>query len=264
MQSIKLYQVDAFTGKPFHGNPAAVCPLDEWLPDATMQAIAQETNLSETAFLVADGEDYVIRWFAPGGEVELCGHATLSAAQVVFQFLNKNRKKVRFRSPQHELVVKKAAAGIEMDFPAFSFVERAPAVCPHPLKSRGLQGVYEGNGTLVLRLDDEDEVRRYKPDLAFLERENIFLTVTGEAEDADFASRFFAPSVGIDEDPVTGSVHCLLAPIWSQILQKSELKAHQVSSRGGELKLTVTDSGRVIVTGQAVCVLQGDFYLEGC
>lgn len=262
MQSIKLYQVDAFTTMPFGGNPAAVCPLETWPSDQLLQSIAQENNLSETAFLVPAKDAYEIRWFAPQSEVELCGHATLAAATVIFRFLRPDLTAIDLHSPLYKLRVIKKNDGYVLDFPQFVYNELSLADCPAKLRCEGLQAVYEGNETLVLRLDSEENVRAYQADYVYLKKERVFLSVTGPGRNSDFVSRYFAPAIGIDEDPVTGSVHCLLAPIWSKILGKQQLEAVQVSRRQGKLGLKLIKS-RVEIFGQSVCVMQGEIFPEG-
>lgn len=259
---IPVYQIDSFTDQAFGGNPAAVCPLEAWCEDALLQKIARENNLSETAFLVPDGDAYEIRWFAPCAEVRLCGHATLAAATVVFRFLQPDLQELRFRSPYDELQVERQNDGFLMDFPRFSYLEKKIEDCPHELRTFGLCAVYEGNETLVLRLESEVDVHNYQANLDYLKKRGIYLSVTAPGEHCDFVSRFFAPAVGIDEDPVTGSVHCLLAPIWANILGKTQLEALQLSDRQGKLILSLADS-RVKIFGQAVCVMQGEIYPKG-
>lgn len=262
MQSIKIYQIDAFSNQPFGGNPAAVCLLDSWLPTSVMQAIAEENHLSETVFLVGSEGSYEIRWFAPSAEVSLCGHGTLAAAFVVSRFIEPERHALTFRSPKYTLKVKQNDTLFAMDFPRFNYTKLRLDECPEPLRVLGLEAVYEGNETLVLRLNSAAAVQAYVPNLAFLRQENIFLSVTAPGVASDFVSRYFAPSVGIDEDPVTGSVHCLLAPIWGNILTRKNMQAIQLSPRQGKLQLSLGDN-YVQIAGEAVCVLKGELYPEG-
>jgi PhzF family phenazine biosynthesis protein len=253
---LPIYQVDAFARRLFAGNPAAVCPLNEWLDDATMQSIAAENNLSETAFLVRRGECYDLRWFTPVSEVDLCGHATLGSAFVVFEYLDRDARSVRFNTRSGELRVERKGDLLSMDFPA-----RPPQACepdtalaaalgkaPQELwASRDYMAVYES----------EEEVRALAPDMKALAAVGHFAAiVTAPGREADFVSRFFAPAGGVDEDPVTGSAHCTLVPYWSKRLGKTELRALQVSSRGGEL--FCRDRGdRVEMAGRAVPYLEG-------
>jgi len=256
MTRISLYQIDAFAERLFAGNPAAVCPLEEWLPDEVMQAIAAENNLSETAFFVRSGEGYQLRWFTPELEVDLCGHATLASAFVVFQYLERERSEVRFQTRSGELVVRRAGELLVMDFPA-----RPPVRCAMNA------ALVEALGTAPLELwesrdymalyETEEQVRRLKPNMDALARVGHFaVIVTAPGREVDFVSRFFAPAGGVPEDPVTGSAHCTLVPYWAKRLGKTRLKARQVSARGGELYCE--DRGeRVIIAGKAVRYMEG-------
>lgn len=254
---IPIYQVDAFTSRPFGGNPAAVCPLQEWISDEQMQAIALENNLSETAFFVQDGDGrYKLRWFTPAVEIDLCGHATLATAYIIMTELARGKHEVRFMTRSGELVVAREGDRLVMDFPA-----RPPSECtPDP----GLVAALGGNPERVLAARDylvvygtEAEVRGLKPNMERLSQVDRFaVIVTAPGREVDFVSRFFAPSKGVPEDPVTGSAHCTLIPYWSQRLGKKELHALQVSARGGEL--WCTDRGdRVTMAGNAVRFLTG-------
>lgn len=253
---IPLYQIDAFTGRVFAGNPAAVCPLDSWCDDALLQSIAMENNLSETAFFVAEGEGYRIRWFTPASEVDLCGHATLASAHVLFFLLGCSGDRIRFQSRSGELNVRRAGGLLELDFPS-----QVPVPCEVP------DNLTEGLGRLpveVLLSEDyfatyssEEDILALEPDMTLLKRlgaRGVIATAPGK--EADFVSRFFAPKLGIDEDPVTGSAHCALTPYWSRRLGKRELSARQLSRRGGEL--FCTDRGeRVSIAGRAVQYMEG-------
>lgn len=258
---IPLYQVDAFTDRPFAGNPAAVCPLPRWLPDATLQAVAAENNLSETAFFVPEGDGYTLRWFTPAREVELCGHATLASALVVFQFLQPGARSVRFTSPHSgRLPVDREGELLVLDFPA-----RPPQPCdPPPDLARALG---RQPGAVLLQRDyfavfeREAEVRALRPDrAALLELPVQGVAATAPGDDCDFVSRYFVPSAGIDEDPVTGSTHCVLAPYWAARLGRPKLRARQVSARGGELQCELR-GGRVRIGGRAVLVVEGQLLL---
>ncbi len=253
---IPLYQVDAFTNELFGGNPAAVCPLEEWLPDATLQAIAAENNLSETAFFSPEGDGFRLRWFTPIREVDLCGHATLATAFVLFERQGFRGDTLRFQSRSGLLLAERGADGITLDFPAGA---AQPCQAPRGLaEALGIEPVecLKANDYLVV-LRDEEAVRSAKPDFrALAEVELRGVAITAQGNDVDFVSRFFAPSYGINEDPVTGAAHCLLAPYWAGVLGKQQLKAEQVSSRGGEVLCGVADD-RVYLTGQAVLYLEG-------
>ncbi len=258
MMRLPIYQVDAFTDRLFGGNPAAVCPLQSWLPDAVMQSIAAENNLSETAFLVREGADYALRWFTPTVEVELCGHATLAAGHVVMRFLEPQRDAVSFRTANAgTLTVARHGSTLAMDFPA-----RPAAPCEPP---PGLLSALGGKPHDVLRARDHlivygsaAEVATLKPDLAALAKVDCWAAiVTAPGEDGvDFVSRFFAPAQGVPEDPVTGSSHCTLAPYWAKRLGKTELEAHQLSRRGGTLRCTLRGD-RVSIAGRVTLYLEG-------
>lgn len=257
---LALYHVDAFASRVFAGNPAAVVPLERWLPDSVMQAIAAENNVAETAFFVRTDGGYHIRWMTPTVEMDLCGHATLASAWVIFNLLDEgSRREVAFASRSGELRVAPAAAGrLALDFPArppgpvggasldavASALGRTPAAL---LAARDYLAVFEG----------EDEVRALAPDMArvaALDRMAVIATAPGR--DCDFVSRFFAPGVGVPEDPVTGSAHCTLVPYWSRRLGRSSLFARQVSPRGGEL--WCEDRGeRVSIAGHAALYMTG-------
>jgi predicted PhzF superfamily epimerase YddE/YHI9 len=257
---LKLFQVDAFTDRPFHGNPAAVVPLAQWLPDATLQAIAAENNLSETAYFVQQGERYHLRWFTPVCEVNLCGHATLASAWVLWEKLGERASLIRFDTRGGELRVTRADGLLWLDFPADP---PRPCAAP-PVLVSGL-GVPPREvllaGNYVALYDDEAAVRALTPDfrqLATLDNHGVIVTAPGK--DCDFVSRFFAPRFGIDEDPVTGSAHCTLAPLWAGRLGKTALRARQISHRGGELRCE-TAGERVRIGGQASAYLEGEIEL---
>lgn len=253
MRSLRMWQVDAFTQKVFAGNPAAVVLLENPLPDATLQAIAAENNLSETAFLVAQGHDYGIRWFTPTVEVDLCGHATLAAGYVVFEHLEPTRETVVFHSRSGPLTVHHdhVSERITLDFPAAT-CERvaledavAQAVGVHPSET------WQGRSLLAL-FADEEQVRSLKPDFARVAALPGFgLVATAPGRDCDFVSRYFVPQAGVNEDPVTGSTHSLLVPWWAGRLGRTSLTARQVSARGGWLWLEHLPP-RVHIAGHAV------------
>jgi predicted PhzF superfamily epimerase YddE/YHI9 len=258
---IPIYQIDAFTSRLFSGNPAAVCPLEKWLPDHQMQAIAAENNLAETAFFVPDGASgYRLRWFTPQVEVDLCGHATLASAFVILNDLRPSANSVSFETKSGRLTVSREGDLFSLDFPA-----RPPSPCD---VFPGLVPAVGGRPEAILAADDylvvygsEDEVRALTPSMEALLNIDRFATiVTAPGKQADFVSRFFAPGKGVPEDPVTGRAHCTLIPYWSKRLGKKKLHALQVSPRGGEL--WCEDRGdRVIISGRAVRFLEGTICL---
>jgi len=255
--NIPIYQVDAFTANVFSGNPAAVCPLVQWLDEKTMQLIAWENNLSETAFFIRDGENFSIRWFTPVEEVDLCGHATLASAFVIFTELAPKSSKVVFTSKSGPLRVERTGEMLSMDFPSQPPVECAwPAELIHGLGVKPI-AVLKSADYFVVYAHEED-VRTLRPNMDLLKKVDLRgVIVTAPGICSDFVSRFFAPRLGIDEDPVTGSAHCALIPYWSGILKKKNLHAYQVSERGGEL--FCKDAGeRVIISGHAVKYMQGN------
>jgi PhzF family phenazine biosynthesis protein len=253
---ISLYQIDAFASRVFAGNPAAVCPLDGWLEDGLMQAIAQENNLSETAFFVPLDQGYHIRWFTPAAEVDLCGHATLASAYTLFTYMDPSRTQVTFKSRSGPLTVSKQGDLLAMDFPS-----QPPSSCAVP---NALTEALAVSPSEVLCSEDyfvvlpsEQDVRRVDPDMGLLRKVDLRgVIITARGKDADFVSRFFAPKYGVDEDPVTGSAHCALIPYWSEKLGRKDLLAHQVSKRGGEL-LCKDRGGRVVIAGRAVAYMEG-------
>ena len=256
MRRVPIYQIDAFAGRVFSGNPAAICPLDTWLEDPLMQGIAHENNLSETAFFVAEKTDYRIRWFTPTTEVDLCGHATLAAAFVLFEIFEVPGDKILFHSRSGRLAVTKEEDLLAMDFPS-----QPPVVCEAPanLKEafhKAPSEIWCSEDYLVV-FPDEEDIRALRPDMEKLEKLDLRgVIVTAKGKQTDFVSRFFAPKFGIPEDPVTGSAHCTLIPYWSRILDKKDLYAHQVSRRGGEI--FCRDHGdRVVIAGRAVKYLEG-------
>jgi PhzF family phenazine biosynthesis protein len=260
---LPVFHVDAFTSKSFAGNPAAVCPLKHWLDDELLQAVAAENNLSETAYFVPHGDRYELRWFTPRCEVKLCGHATLASAFVVLQLLETGRDSVRFETRlSGALTVSRDGDLLAMDFPAL-----APWTCATPPAAL-IEGLGKAPNAVVQIEDDyfaiyesQEEIRRIRPDLRLLEKLHpAGVAITAPGEDSDFVSRFFAPSYGIPEDPVTGSTHCSLAPYWAQRLGKTSLHARQISDRGGELWCEVRQE-RVILRGNAVLTLRGELLI---
>jgi PhzF family phenazine biosynthesis protein len=265
MPTLPLYQVDAFTNRPFAGNPAAVCPLEGPLPEALMQDVACENNLSETAFFHRQGEAFSLRWFTPKVEVELCGHATLASAFVVMTVLEPARAEVAFRTRSGTLTVRREKLGeggelFVMDFPARPAAP-APELAAPVAAALGARPVEVLRGPSVVAVfETADEVRGLAPDMTALARAGLFVCVTAPADRAlpgvDFVSRYFAPAAGIPEDPVTGSSFTTLAPYWAARLGKPALRARQVSARGGDVRCE--DRGdRVLIAGQARLVITG-------
>jgi PhzF family phenazine biosynthesis protein len=255
----RIVQVDAFTNRPFTGNPAAVCVLPSPREESWMRDVAREMNLSETAFLVPNGDGFDLRWFTPSVEVALCGHATLASAHVLWQDGHLSPGRVaRFHTKSGLLTAVQKAGWIEMDFPATG---SAPAEAPDQLTAAlGLTPVYVGKNKFdyLVEADSEATLRRLDPDHSTLRKLRVRgIIVTARGSDYDFVSRFFAPGSGIDEDPVTGSAHCALAPYWAKKLGKTAMRAFQASPRGGEVGVRV-EGDRVILSGQAVTVLRGD------
>jgi len=259
--TLPLYQVDAFTETPFRGNPAGVCLLDGPRDEAWMQSVAAEMNLSETAFLERRGDSFQIRWFTPKVEVALCGHATLASAHVLFEEgIVAAESPVSFQSRSGPLFAARRNGLIELDFPA-RLEQSAPAP-PGLAEALGAEPKYLGRNVddyLVL-VEDEEAVRRLRPDFAALAKvsaRGVIVTAPASSAGFDFVSRFFAPAVGIDEDPVTGSAHCCLAPFWKARLGKESLVGYQASARGGVVRVRVADD-RVFLGGTAVLVFRGE------
>ena len=255
---LPLYQADAFASALFKGNPAAVVPLSQWLTDSAMQQIAAENNLSETAFFIPEGQGFHIRWFTPRAEVSLCGHATLATAHVLFNELGFQGEVIHFNSKSGKLIVSIVNKRLQLDFPA-DFAEQ---IEPDPLFEKALgckaKAVYKGLTKYLLLFDSEDTIMAIKPDFKLLSQSDTHgVIVTARGTSADFVSRFFAPKIGIDEDPVTGSAHTILIPFWAERLQKMQMKALQLSERGGELWCTLSGD-RVLIAGQAVTYLRGE------
>jgi len=253
---IRFYQIDAFTNRVFAGNPAGVCFLDRWLEDPILQSIAAENNVSETAFLVPADNHYELRWFTPKVEVDLCGHATLASAFAVFEYVNPQAQQVDFQTKSGPLSVKRRNDLLLMDFPS-----RPPEPCSPPDLLDEILGIppvktFQARDLLAV-FENEEQVRNLQPDMERLASLDTFaVIVTAPGRNSDFVSRFFAPKVGIPEDPVTGSAHCTLIPYWSKRLGKKELHALQLSERGGEL-FCVDQGDRVSIGGKAVAFLSG-------
>jgi PhzF family phenazine biosynthesis protein len=259
---IPLYQVDAFTSEVFSGNPAAVCLLEKWLDDARLQSIAAENNLPETAFLVPTAEGFDLRWFTPVSEVALCGHATLASAFVLFECRKRPEETIRFRTRRSgQLVVTRRGDLLEMNFPARPAVKASPPAALIGALGAAPKEVHTSAEDILVVLETERDVREVRPDflsLGGIDCRGIIVTARGDR--SDFVSRFFAPRLGIPEDPVTGSAHCVLIPYWAALLEKRVLHALQISARGGEL--FCEDRGeRVGIAGRAVLYLEGTIFL---
>ena len=253
---IPIYQVDAFASRLFAGNPAAVCPLEAWLDGRTMQSIAAENNLAETAFFVSKGDGYELRWFTPTLEVDLCGHATLATAHVVFEHLEPDAQEVRFQTLSGELVVRRRGDLLVLDFPARPPKQRGPDAALAAALGAPPSELWEARDYLAV-YENEDDVLALAPNMKALAAVGHFaVIVTAPGRTADFVSRFFAPASGVDEDPVTGSAHCTLVPYWAKRLGKDDLNALQVSSRGGEL-FCHNLGARVEIGGRVVPYLEG-------
>lgn len=261
---MEIYTVDAFTDKPFSGNPAGVCVLDSAKPNAWMQSVAAEMNLSETAFLLKAFDGYMLRWFTPKKEVDLCGHATLASAHLLWEERLCKDNEITFHTRSGLLGAKKRGILIELDFP-FEMDEETEA--PNQLReSLGVPFKYVGKNRMdyIVEIEDQKTLQSLQPDLALMKMmttRGVIVTAASDEADFDFVSRCFFPALGIDEDPVTGSAHCCLGPYWAKKLGKRELKAKQISERGGELNLSLQDE-RIFIYGQAVTVLKGDILIE--
>jgi len=255
-----LYQVDAFTDHVMGGNPAAVMPLESWLPDNQLQAIAGENNLSETAYLVENGDGFDLRWFTPAVEVDLCGHATLASAHVLFEHLDYSGAEISFYTRSGELRVSREGSGYRMDFPTPHLVEATvTAELEAALGAPVLDAAFPADNPsmMVCRFASENEVAGLSPDFrALLAATPYSVIATAEGSDRDVVSRFFGPQVGIDEDPVTGSAHCCLTAYWAPKLGRNRLTARQISARVGELVCEL-DGDRVYLSGNAVTYLTG-------
>ncbi|MBV8345616.1 MAG: PhzF family phenazine biosynthesis protein [Candidatus Eremiobacteraeota bacterium] len=257
---IPLYQLDAFTRTAFGGNPAAVCPLECWLDDGLLQAIAAENNLAETAFYVSENGSYRLRWFTPVAEVPLCGHATLATGHLILNVLEPGRERIRFETLSGPVEVARDGERLTLDFPALPLKrELDPDLVADAIGVRP-DALWEADRGMAV-LSDAAAVRELRPDVgrvAELPFRSLIVTARGFEGDCDFVSRFFAPKLGIAEDPVTGSAHCVLTPYWSGVLRKPSLFARQLSPRGGEL--WVEDRGaRVRLSGDCVLVIEGSF-----
>jgi len=266
---LKLYQIDAFTDKLFGGNPAAVIPLKKWIPDELMQKLAMENNLAETVFFVPSNSspkgggregaaDYDIRWFTPVMEINLCGHATLASAFVIFTILKEKKKSVTFNSKSGLLTVKNKKDGLLMDFPSWKpeMINEYPSGLKDALGVNEIVAVYKYRDLLV-ELNREEDVANARPDFTALKKIGEKVIITAPGKTVDFVSRFFAPIAGIDEDPVTGSAHSQLIPFWSEKLGKTILNAKQLSQRGGDIYCE-QNGERVIMGGKCVFYMKGE------
>jgi PhzF family phenazine biosynthesis protein len=258
---MNIYQVDAFTDKVFKGNPAAVCPLEKWISTDLMQAIAEENNLSETVFFVKNENSFDIKWFTPTCEVDLCGHATLAAAHIIFTELNYKEKQLTFNSKSGKLTVTKAADWYTLNFPSEEIEEiETPYLLKQALNVPVLK-TFKGKWKLLVLLESEAIIKNLTPNFHLLTQlEYLGIGVTAKGDSADFVSRFFAPKIGINEDPVTGSAHTLLIPYWAKKLNKIKLEAVQLSKRTGILKCEYLND-RVEMSGQAVTYLKGQLII---
>jgi PhzF family phenazine biosynthesis protein len=259
---IDIFQVDAFAEQVFMGNPAAVCPLNTWIDDKLLQKIAQANNLSETAFFVPYQDRFQLRWFTPSHEVDLCGHATLAAAHVLFNHLGYEKHKICFNTKSGDLLVTKKSNGLEMDFPVSS---PKPVIAPDNLllglgreiKPKAISAAFD----YIIELDDEAAVKTLSPNFELWKTIDLRgVVVTAAGSDVDFVSRCFFPKLDVDEDPVTGSAHCELAPYWSKKLTKNNLKAKQLSLRTGEVECQLMGN-RVLLSGRVVDYMRGKISL---
>jgi PhzF family phenazine biosynthesis protein len=262
---LTLYQIDAFANKLFGGNPAAVIPLTTWIDEVLMQQIALENNLSETVFIVPAAKseaDYEIRWFTPEVEINLCGHATLASAYVLFNILGFGKAEIKFSSKSGILKVKKDGDLIVMDFPSWKperFTDY-PTELSQILGGAEIVGVYKYRDILV-ELANEDAVKNCAPDFSLMKKHIDKMIITAPGKTVDFVSRFFAPGAGIDEDPVTGSAHSQLIPFWSEKLNKTKMHALQLSKRGGEIWCEQLNTDRVTMAGNGVFYMKGEISL---
>ncbi len=261
---LTLYHIDAFTDKLFSGNPAAVVPLEKWIDEKLMQQLAFENNLSETAFIcpTKNGTDFEIRWFTPEIEINLCGHATLASAFVIFNYLNFNKPEINFSSQSGILKVTKKDDLIEMDFPSWKPDEfnDPPVNLKDALGAADIKSLHK-NRDLMVELADEDAVQNCNPDFSLIKKSGYKIIITAPGKEVDFVCRFFAPTAGINEDPVTGSAHSQLIPFWSNRLNKNKMTALQLSKRGG--KIYCEQKGdRVIMAGNCVFYLKGEFEID--
>ena len=259
----KIFQIDAFTDKLYSGNPAAVCILENWIDDTIMQKIAMENNLAETAFAVRDGSQYIIRWFTPEVEVDLCGHATLATAFVLFENYNLSVSSIEFFSPRSgKLLVEKGENGLLiLDFPTDDIRSIEPIQNLNEAIGKNPVYTLKGKTDYLLIYDNQEVIEQLKPNFFLLNQLDARgVIVSAPGDDVDFVSRFFAPQCGVNEDPVTGSAHTSLIPYWSKVLGKSTLVAKQLSKRGGDIYCEFLDK-RVKIAGRAVPYLKGEIII---
>jgi PhzF family phenazine biosynthesis protein len=262
MKTIPIYQADAFTDHLFGGNPAAVCPLESWLPDETMQQVAMENNLAETAFFVPEGDHFRIRWFTPETEVDLCGHATLATSHVLFALLGFPGEVITFESRSGPLRVTRTAGMYQLDFPADEFHRVAPPKGLTEAMNMEPEECYRGRTDYMAVYGSEDLISSLDPGITALSKiEGRGIIITAPGHSVDFVSRFFAPQSGVPEDPVTGSAHTTLVPYWAERLHKTDLTAMQLSRRKGILFCTLAGD-RVLIRGNAVTYLKGEITLD--
>ena len=260
---MKQYVVDAFTDKVFAGNPAAVCVMDKWLPDEIMQKIAVENNLSETAFIVREEERYHIRWFTPGKEVDLCGHATLGSSYVLSRFYERQADRFEFDSLSGRLTVRKKDDLLEMDFPA-RLPEETEFTGAMKAALNGLNAKAFLDRDLMLVLDNEEDIFRFVPDYRKIADipEGMGMLITAPSKKYDFVSRTFFPKIRVNEDPVCGSAHCNFIPYWAQILGKEKMTAYQASPRGG-IVYCENKGGRVLISGKVALYSEAEIHIKG-
>lgn len=257
---MKQYVVDAFTDKVFSGNPAAVCVLDKPISDELMQKITTENNLSETAFALKDGDGYKLRWFTPGGEIDLCGHATLATAYTIFRFYDKEAQSLSFSTLSGILTVKRNGKLLEMDFPAYKLAPTA--VTAEIVDALGVRpaAAFMGRDLLCV-MESESDVRTAAPDQEkLLKLDGLLVHLTAKGQDFDCVSRSFAPKCGVAEDPVCGSGHCHIVPYWAETLKKDSLTAYQASRRGGVLHCRI-DGERIVLAGEAALFAESEIHV---
>ena len=259
---MKQYIVDAFTNKPFSGNPAAVCVMDKWPKEEDMMKLAMENNLSETAFIVKEEKGYRLRWFTPGTEVELCGHATLASSFVILNFYEKDKNQVRFNTLSGELIVERKGNLYEMNFPTYEL--REIPVTDEMEKAFGVRPVKAVLGLdLICVFENEEQVRNMNPDQELLTGiPGRIQNATAAGKETDCVSRSFCPKLSIPEDPVCGSAHCQIADYWSNVLNKNEIYAYQASKRGGYLHCELLGNNRIALRGEAALVAVSEIAAE--
>ena len=259
---IEQFQVDAFTSNLFGGNPAAVCPLDKWLPDELLQKIAMENNYAETAYYVPKGDEFELRWFTPKAEVDLCGHATLATSYVIFEIKKTKQPVLKFHTRSGILSVARSGEEITMNFPRDTFDETEVTDSMKKATGSEPESAWKGKNVLMLVVRSEKELLDLVPDFEKIKLLHPHgLIVTAEGVNSDFVSRCFFPRLGINEDPVTGSAHTILAPYWANRLNKTVLTAKQLSERRGELLCKIVNE-RVEISGKAILFLKGTIHIE--